>query len=85
MAISTSIFIISINNLICDKFNITSKLKTFSALVLTTIVLWAICLIPYLGSLVSILCVIVGMGILISSTFFKNITSKQEPQKTVEA
>ena len=70
--LSTSVTIISINNLICKKLNISKNIGTLGVLILTTIVLWAICLIPFVGGLLSILAVIIGMGLITYFVFNKN-------------
>ena len=71
-ALSTSVTIISINNLICKKLNISKNIGILGVLILTTIVLWAICLIPFVGGILSILAVIIGMGLITYFVFNKN-------------
>lgn len=70
--LSTSVTIISINNLICKKLNISKNIGTLGVLILTTIVLWAICLIPFVGGFVSILAIIIGMGLITYFVVNKN-------------
>ena len=76
IAISTSIFIIAINNLICNKLNITKNVRIFGMLVATSIVLWLIGLIPYVGTIVGFIGVIIGMGIVTTNLLNRN--SKKE-------
>ena len=71
-ALSTSITIIAINNLICNKLKITKNIGVLGILILTTIVLWFICLIPIIGTIISILSIIVGMGLITYFTFNRN-------------
>lgn len=71
MAISTSIFVITINHIICDKLKIEKTIGIFGMLVASSIVLWLICLIPFAGSLVSIVTAVLGLGIIISSLVLK--------------
>lgn len=71
MAISTSIFVITINNVICDKLKIQKTIGVFGMLVVSSIVLWLIGLIPYIGSIVGFVSVILGLGIIISSLVLK--------------
>lgn len=71
-ALSTSITIISINNLICKKLKISKNIGILGILILTTIVLWAICLIPIVGKILSILAIIIGMGLITYFIFNKN-------------
>lgn len=71
IAISTSIFVITINHIICDKLKIEKTIGIFGMLVASSIVLWLICLIPFVGSLVSMVTAILGLGIIISSLVLK--------------
>ena len=72
LAISTSIFIITIANIICNKLKIEKTLGKLGMLIITSAILWGIGFIPYIGSIISILAVILGLGI---------ITSNLLPQK----
>ena len=65
-AISTSIFVITINNLICKKLNVEKSIGKFGILILTAIVLWLICLIPFIGGVIGIIVAVLGLGILIN-------------------
>jgi len=71
MAISTSIFTISINTIICDTLKIQKTLAKFGMLLVCAILLWLISLIPYLGSFIGIITLILGLGTIISSLIFK--------------
>ena len=64
LCLAKSIFAISINSLICEKYKINKTLAKFGILLVTCAVIWLICLIPYVGSLLSILMSIIGLGIL---------------------
>lgn len=66
MCISCSIFTITLNNFICKKLKITKKAIIFGILVATGIVLWGLSLIPYLGQIISFICIILGLGIIIT-------------------
>ena len=65
IGLSTSIFIIAINNLVCNKLKIQKTIGNFGMLIVTTAILWLIGLIPYVGGIVGILAVLIGLGILI--------------------
>lgn len=65
-AISTSIFVITINNLICKKLNVEKSIGKFGILILTAIVLWLIGLIPFIGGVIGIIVAVLGLGILIN-------------------
>lgn len=82
IAISTSIFIITINNLVCNKLNITKNIRVFGMLVATSIVLWLIGLIPYVGGIIGFVGVIIGMGIISTNLLNKNSKNK-EPKKEI--
>ena len=71
-AISTSIFVITINNLICKKLNVEKSIGKFGILILTAIVLWLIALIPFVGGVVSIIVAVLGLGIIINGTLPAN-------------
>lgn len=65
LCISTSVFLIAVNNVICNKFNISKKWPMFGILMIVSIVLWLLSLIPYIGVVLKIACVILGLGIVI--------------------
>lgn len=71
MAISTSIFVITINHIICDKLKIEKTIGIFGMLVASSIVLWLIGIIPFVGSFVSMVTSVLGLGIIISSLVLK--------------
>ncbi len=79
IAISTSVFVIAINNIICNKLKITKNITILGILILSAIVLWLIGLIPYVGSIVSFIAVISGLGMITYSILFKN--KKKEDKK----
>ncbi len=71
MTISTSIFIITINHIICNKLKIQKTTGIFGTLVVCSIVLWLIGLIPFVGSFANIIAVILGLGIIVCSLVLK--------------
>ena len=77
-AISTSLFIITINNFICQKLKIQKNIGIFGMLIVTTIVLWGIGLIPYVGTIIGFIGIILGFGILTSHLVLKKETITQE-------
>lgn len=83
-ALSTSITIIAINNLICKKLKIHKNIGILGILILTTIVLWTICLIPFVGGIISILAVIVGMGLITYFVFNKNKDFSEVSEKNTK-
>lgn len=83
-ALSTSVTIIAINNLICKKLKISKNIGILGILILTTTVLWAICLIPFVGGIISILAVIIGMGLITYFAFNKNKDFSNESVKNIK-
>lgn len=81
ITISTSIFIITLNNVICNKLKIKKTIVIFGMLIISAIVLWLIGLIPYIGPIVGFIAVILGAGIVVSSLVLKE---KPESTKKVE-
>lgn len=78
LGISTSIFVITLNNLICNKLKIEKTIGIFGMLIVDSIILWLIKLIPYVGSIVGFVAVIIGLGIIISNLFIKNTSTKSK-------
>lgn len=71
MSISTSIFVISLNNIICDKLKLTKSIQILGMLILSCIVLKLISYIPFLGPLVGFVAVIYGTGTVLYNLFIK--------------
>lgn len=63
--ISSSIFVIAINNLLTKKFNFDKAYKTFLLLIVTSIIAWALTIIPYFGGVFSVIYALYGFGIVI--------------------
>ncbi len=60
--ISTSVAIINLNTMICNKLKITQNLYKLGFLIITAIVFWLLTLIPYVGFVISVLATIWGIG-----------------------
>lgn len=84
IAISSSISVIGINNIICDKFKIEKAMVKFGILVASSIVIWLLTLIPYVGGLISFVLTILGLGIIITSIIPAK-TKKTEDDKLGKA
>lgn len=80
IAISSAICVISINNIICNKFKIEKTIVKFGILVASSIVIWLLTLIPYVGGLISFVLTILGLGIVIINI----IPIKVKKEKVVE-
>ncbi len=72
LAMGTSIFVITINALICNKLKIEKKIATFGMLVVIAIALWLLALIPFVGSVISIVAIVLGLGIVVSKIVLKD-------------
>lgn len=95
--ISTSVAIININYMICNKLKITQNVHTLGFLIVTSIVFWLLTLIPYVGIIVSLISIIWGIGSISYSILIKersceknldsskNITNYEEKTKKVES
>lgn len=77
LLVSKSIFTISMNNLICNKFKIEKTSQILGALVISAAVLWFIELIPYIGSIVKFVSTIIGLGIIVYSIPIKEKIEKE--------
>lgn len=71
MGISTSIFVIMVNTIICHQLKIQKTVGIFGMLVVSSIVLWLVILIPFIGSLIKLIAVILGLGSIVSSLVLK--------------
>ena len=65
IALSVSILVIAINNIICEKLKITKNIGKFGLLIITAIIFWAIGLIPYVGTIIDIIAIILGLGLIV--------------------
>lgn len=81
MLISTSIFVITANNLVCKKLKIEKTIGNFGMLVICAIVLWALTLIPYAGAIISLIAGVLGLGIVVYSLVFRG-EKKVKAEKT---
>ena len=67
LAISSSIFVIAMNKLICNKLKIEKTIGFFGMLIVSSVVFWLLTLIPYVGTMISLIASIIGLGILVMS------------------
>ena len=67
IAISSSVFVIVTNNIVCNKLKIEKNIGIFGMLIVSSAVLWLICIIPYVGSIVRFITLILGLGIITKS------------------
>lgn len=76
IVISKSLFTITANNYICSKLKITKNTQIFGILILTGIIVYLLTQIPYIGSIISFIIIVLGLGILLSSILLKNNLKK---------
>lgn len=67
IVISKSLFTITTNNYICSKLNISKNSGIFGMLILSGLIIWLLTQIPYVGTVISCIITILGLGILICS------------------
>lgn len=67
ISISSSVFVIATNNIVCNKLKIEKNIGIFGMLIVSSAVLWLICIIPYVGSIVRFITAILGLGIITKS------------------
>ena len=58
--------------MICNKLKIEKTIGIFGILIVSSIVVWALGLIPYVGTLISIIAVVLGLGALVASIVLKD-------------
>ncbi len=72
IAISESVFIITVNNFIANKFKINKNIGIFGLLIVTTIIFWALYLIPFnIGFILTLVSVILGIGLIVTPLFYR--------------
>ena len=69
--ISTSVAMININTMICNKLKITQNLYKLGFLIIITIIYWLFTLIPYVGTIISLIASIWGIGNISYSVLIK--------------
>lgn len=75
--ISTSVTIININDILCNKLRIAQNMQKLGFLILFTLVFWLLTLIPYLGLVISFIAIIWGIGSISYSLLIKEKDSTQ--------
>ena len=82
LAISSSVSVISINNLICKNLKIEKRIVTFGMLIASSVVIWLLTLIPYVGGLISFVISVVGLGIIVTSIIPVKTKNKEKTPTT---
>ena len=68
---STAISLIAINKIVCEKFNLDKTIQKLGILSLLTVIYSLIKLIPYIGSILSFVTSILGLGFVVYAIFYK--------------
>lgn len=79
LIVSKSLFTITANNYVCSKFKVNKTSGIFGMLIVSSIVVWILTKIPFIGSILSLLITILGLGILITAIVPKKV--KKETKK----
>ena len=81
MQVATPLVSIAIAKIICQKINKNTKGFTLLFSMLLVLAIWILELIPVLGSIVSLLTAILGLGIIVYAIFHSTIESKNNSKK----
>lgn len=76
LVVSKTLFTITANNSLCSKLKIDKNTGILGMLIVTGILIWGICQIPYIGGPISFILCVLGLGILTLSIISK-INKKQ--------
>ena len=78
--LGSSVFAISLANLFANKLKVENKIGALGILIITSAVIWLICLIPFVGKILSLIVAILGVGILVNNILPS--TRKEDFSKT---
>lgn len=81
MQVATPLVSIAIAKIICQKINKNTKGFTLLFSMLLVLAIWVLELIPVLGSIVSLLTAILGLGIIVYAIFHSTIDPKKDSKK----
>lgn len=85
LVISKALFTITANNYLCAKLNINANSGIFGMLVVTGIIVWVLRALPFVGSIISFVITILGLGILVMALLPKNSKNKDNKKQKIEA
>lgn len=85
MQMATPLVAIAIAKIICQKINKNTKGFTLLFSMLLVLAIWILELIPVLGSIVSLLTAILGLGIIVYAIFHSTIEPKKDDKIVAEA
>ena len=81
MQVATPLVAIAVAKIICQKINKNTKGFTLLFSMLLVLAIWVLELIPILGSIVSLLTAMLGLGIIVYSIFHSTIEPKKDSKK----
>ena len=85
LVIAKALFTITANKFLCTKLNINKNTGIFGMLIVTGIIIWVLKELPYIGSVVSFVITILGLGILVTALLPKKKTSNKKEIKKSES
>ena len=85
LVIAKALFTITANKFLCTKLNINKNTGIFGMLIVTGIIVWVLKELPYIGSVVSFVITILGLGILVTALLPKKKSSNKKEIKKSES
>lgn len=85
LVIAKAFFTITANKFLCTKLNIHKNTGIFGMLIVTGIIVWVLKELPYIGSVVSFVITILGLGIFVTALLPKKKTSNKKEIKKSES
>ena len=83
LVVSKSLFTITANKYLCTKLNITKNSGIFGMLIVTSIIVWVLTQLPYVGGFLSFVSVVLGLGVLVLSILPKKSETNNSSSKEV--
>lgn len=77
LCVSKTFFTIALNKLVCTKLKIEKTLANFGVLLVSSLVVWVVGLIPYVGSILSFIMVWIGLGVMLTYVIPNKSDSKE--------
>ena len=87
LIVAKSIFTIVANNYLCSKLNINKNTGIFGMLIVSGVIVWVISELPYVGSIVSFIISVLGLGVLVSAILpkkAKKVSDTNEVKETTK-
>lgn len=78
LIVSKSLFTIVANNYLCSKLNVNKTSGIFGMLIVSGIIVWVICELPFIGGIASFIITVLGFGVLVSTLLPKRVKKNGE-------